>query len=171
MRMDEYLERWAEKYKPISHIPNAGSKEKAFYRIDSITSLKPFVENLANAKSPALAYVTQIDDTLGGQSNKFSFRPHRVFILVKREGKNLQNGFSEELADTDAKLFGAEIGYDLKAYILDDKKTNKDLAGITFEHSSIFTLPTMFNGWWPTEFVFNEQIGHNLCVNPEKYND
>ena len=39
-RMDEYLERWAEKYKPISHIPHATSKEKRFYRIDKGRSRK-----------------------------------------------------------------------------------------------------------------------------------
>lgn len=168
--MDEYLERWAEKYKPISHVPNAGSKEKRFYRIDAITSIPSFAANLVNAKSPSMAYVTQVDGTLGGQSEKFIMLTHRVFILIKQQGAVLQNGVAEDIAATDAKLLGAEIAQDLLAYIYNDKKNgNKDLAGIDFKGSVIFTTPQMFNGWWPTELTFNEIVSRNLCVNPEKY--
>jgi hypothetical protein len=169
--MDEYLERWAEKYKPISHVPNAGSKEKRFYRVDAITSIPSFAANLVNAKSPSMAYVTQVDGTLGGQSEKFIMLSHRVFIFVKQQGANLQNGVTEELAATDAKLLGAEIAQDLLAYIYHDwkKNGNKDLAGIDFKGSVIFTTPQQFNGWWPTELTFNEIVSRNLCVNPEKY--
>jgi hypothetical protein len=171
--MDEYLERWAEKYKPISHVPNAGSKEKRFYRIDAITSIPSFAANLVNAKSPSMAYVTQVDGTLGGQSEKFIMLSHRVFIFVKQQGTNLQNGVTEELAATDAKLLGAEIAQDLLAYIYHDwkKNGNKDLSGIDFKGSVIFTTPQQFNGWWPTELTFNEIVSRNLCVNPEKYHD
>lgn len=172
MRMDEYLERWAEKYKPISHIPNAGSKEKRYYRIDAITSIPSFAANLIHAKSPSLAYVTQVDATLGGQGDKFLMITHRVFVLVKQEGATLQNGVTEELAATDAKAMGAEIAQDLLAYIYHDKKNgNKDLDGIDFKGSVIFTTPQQFNGWWPTELTFNQIVSRNLCVNPEKYND
>lgn len=170
--MDEYLERWAEKYKPISHVPNAGSKEKRFYRISAITSMPDFTAKIVNAKSPSLAYVTMVDGTLGGQSEKFIMLTHRVFILIKQQGAVLQNGVAEDIAATDAKLLGAEIAQDLLAYIYNDKKNgNKDLAGIDFKGSVIFTTPQMFNGWWPTELTFNEIVSRNLCVNPEKYYD
>ena len=81
MRMDEYLERWAAKYKPISHIPNAGSKEKRYYRIDAITSMQSFTANLIHAKSPSLAYVTQVDATLGGQGDKFLIQTYHYCIF------------------------------------------------------------------------------------------
>lgn len=172
MRMDEYIEKWASIYKPISHMPNAGSKEKRFYRIDAITSIPSFAANLINAKSPSVGYVTQVDDTLGGQGDKFLLRTHRVFVFVKQQGVNLQNGVTEELAATDAKLLGEEIAQDLFAYIYNDKKNgNKDLAGVDFKGSVIFTTPQQFNGWWPTELTFNEIISRNLCVNPEKYRE
>lgn len=171
IRMDEYLERWAEIYKPISHKPNAGSKEKRFYRIDSITSIPSFAANLINAKSPSLGYVTQVDGTLGGQSEKFIHLTHRVFVFVKQQGVSLQNGVTEELAATEAKLLGSEIAQDLLAYCYHDKKSgNKDLDGIDFKGSVIFTTPQQFNGWWPTELTFNQIVSRNLCVNPEKYN-
>lgn len=170
-RMDNYLEKWAMIYKPVSHIPDAGSKGKRFYRIDAITSLSPFLANLVNAGSPSLAYVTQFDSTLCGQGNKFISVEHRVFVLVKQQGINLQNGVTEELAATEAKAEGAEIAQDLLAYIQEDyrKNHNKDLAGIDLAGSAIFTTPQQFNGWWPTELIFSQVSSRMLCVNREKY--
>ena len=152
-RMDNYLERWAEAYKPINHIPSAGSKERRFYRMDSIT------------------YITQIDATLAGQSEKFVIVTHRVFFLVKQAGINLQNGVTEELAATDAKVDGYEMAQDLLAYLYHDyrQNKNKDLEGIDFKGASIFTTPQQFNGWWPTEVVFTQMQPRILCVNREKY--
>ena len=102
-RMDEYLERWASKYKLLSHQPEAGSKGKRFYRIDAITSVPSFLANLANAGQVSLAYVTQFDAVLAGQGEKFLMREHRVFVLVKQQGVDVQNGVTEELAAADAK--------------------------------------------------------------------
>lgn len=170
-RMDNYLERWAEAYKPINHIPSAGSKERRFYRMDSITAIAPFMANLVNAKSPSMAYITQIDATLAGQSEKFVIVTHRVFFLVKQAGINLQNGVTEELAATDAKVDGYEMAQDLLAYLYHDyrQNKNKDLEGIDFKGASIFTTPQQFNGWWPTEVVFTQMQPRILCVNREKY--
>ena len=170
-RMDEYLEKWAAKYKPISHQPEAGSKGKRFYRIDSITSLEPFLTNLVNVKTSSMGYITQVDGVLAGNSEKFLMKNHRVFFFVKQQGTDLQNGITEELAATDAKYEGAEMAEDLLAYLCQEKKTNKDLAGFDFKGAAIFTTPQKFNGWWPTEVVFSQLSPRNLCVNKEKYHD
>lgn len=172
-RMDEYLERWASKYKLLSHHPEAGSKGKRFYRIDAITSVPSFLANLANAGQVSLAYVTQFDAVLAGQGEKFLMREHRVFVLVKQQGVDVQNGVTEELAAADAKAVGAEVAQDLLAYIYNDQKRNgnKDLEGIDFKGAAIFSTPQMFNGWWPTEVTFSQLMKRNLCVNPEKYHE
>lgn len=172
-RMDNYLEKWAMDYKPISHDLEAGGKGKRFYRIDAITSLAPFTANLINAKSPSMAYVTQFDSTLGGAGNKFLMMEHRVFFFVKQQGVSLQNGVTEELAAADAKAEGAELAQDLLAYLLHDKKQNRnpDLLGIDLDGAAIFTTPQQFNGWWPTELVFGQMVSRLLCVNKEKYKE
>ena len=171
-RMDEYLEKWATKYKPISHQPEAGSKGKRFYRLDSITSVAPFLANLVNVKTSSMGYITQVDGVLAGNSEKFLMKEHRVFFFVKQQGIDLQNGITEELAATEAKHEGSEMAEDLLAYLYQDhKKGNKDLAGIDFKGAAIFTTPQQFNGWWPTEVTFSQLSPRNLCVNKEKYHD
>lgn len=172
-RMDNYLEKWACKYKLLSHQPETGSRGHRFYRIDAITSLKPFCENLTQAKSPSMAYITQVDATLAGPGEKFMMVSHRVFFLVKRQEPNRTNGITQELADADAKDEGAEMGEDLLAYLYDDKKNkkNEDLEGLDFKGAVVYTTPQQFNGWWPTEVVFSQLVPRNLCVNQEKYYD
>lgn len=172
-RMDEYLEKWACKYIPLSHQPETGSKGQRFYRIDAITSVAPFLANLVNAKSPSMAYITQVDAVLAGQGEKFLMREHRVFFFVKQQGVNVQNGVTEELAATDAKIEGAEMAQDLLAWLYNDwrKNRNKELEGIDFKGAAIFTTPQQFNGWWPTEVTFSQLVPRNLCVNQEKYHD
>lgn len=170
-RMDDYLERWAQNYLPLSHQPEAGSKGKRFYRIHSITEVAPFLTNLTNAQTPSMGYVTQVDAVLTGQGEKFLMREHRVFFFVKQQGVSVQNGVTEELAATDAKMEGYEMAQDLLAWLYSDwkKNGNKDLAGIDFKGAAIFTTPQQFNGWWPTEVTFSQLSPRNLCVNKEKY--
>ena len=137
-RMDEYLEKWATKYKPISHQPEAGSKGKRFYRLDSITSVAPFLANLVNVKTSSMGYITQVDGVLAGNSEKFLMKEHRVFFFVKQQGIDLQNGITEELAATDAKHEGAEMAEDLLAYLIRTtrKETRTWLASTSRERPS-----------------------------------
>ena len=170
-RMDNYLEKWSSEYKPVSHQIGGTGKVKRFYRVDSITSIAPFLTNLIHASSPSVGYITQIDASLCGASNKLLRLDHRVFFFVKQAGGRLQNGITEEIAAMDAKLLGAEMAQDLLAYIRHDQKVNgnKDLAGIELDGATFFTTPQQFNGWWPTECVFQQVVSRDLCKVQEKY--
>ena len=49
-------------------------------------------------------------------------REHRVFVFVKQQGVDVQNGVTEELAAADAKAVGAEVAQDLLAYIYNTRR-------------------------------------------------
>lgn len=170
-RMDNYLERWAEMYKPISHCAGSTGKERRFYRIDSFTSIEPFASKLNLVKSPCVAFVTQVDMNVRGNSDAFLLENHRVFFLVKQEGPGSAGGLRDELAATEAKRQGREIAEDCLAYLYYDMRTNrnKDLAGIDFSSATIYSMPRQFNGWWPVELIFAQLSPRKLCVEPEKY--
>lgn len=170
-RMDNYLEKWSMIYKPISHNPEKGSEGKRFYRIDDIEHLAPLIANLPSAKSPSLAYVTRFEGDLAGTGNKLMSVDYYIFILVKQQGTNIQNGVVEEVAAMDAKMEGVEIAQDLLAYMQNDyrKNNNKDIGGIDMDKVAIFNTPRQLNGWWPTAFCFSKLMSRNLCVNKEKY--
>lgn len=170
-RIDNYLEKWAQRYKPISHDPTRGSRDKRFYRIDSITRVEDFATNLTQAKSPSMAVVTQMDGAFDGASNKFIRYTHRIFFFVKQPAANLSRGVIDEVGAADAKAEGQELAQDLMAWLYHDKTVNrnKDLAGLDFSTATAFTVPQKFNGWWPTEVVIEHLVPRNLCVNEEKY--
>lgn len=170
-RIDDYCEAWAQKFKPISHNPERGSKDKAFYRMDSITRLEEFAAGLAHAKSPSMAVVTQIDGEMVSNNPKFIRYTHRVFFFVKQAGSILQNSPTDEVAAANAKYEGVELVYKLIAYMFNDKTKNKntDLEGMDFNTASIISVPQKFNGWWPTELVIEHIIPRQLCVSKEDY--
>lgn len=170
-RIDDYCEAWAQKFKPISHNPERGSRNKAFYRMDSITRLEEFATGLTHAKSPSMAVVTQIDGEMVSNNPKFMRYTHRIFFFVKQAGSVLQNSPIDEVAAANAKYEGVELVQKLIAYIYNDKTKNKnnDLDGIDFNTATIISVPQKFNGWWPTELVIEHVIPRQLCVNNEDY--
>lgn len=171
-RLDNYLEQWAQVYKPISHDPTRGSRDKRFYRMDSITRLEEFTANLTQAKSPSMAVVTQMDGAVEGSSNKFMRYTHRIFFMVKQTDTNALRGVIDELGAADAKAEGQELAQDLLAWFYEDKdkNKNKELAGLDFSTATVFSVPQKFNGWWPTELVIEHVVPRDLCINKEKYN-
>lgn len=169
-RVDNYLEQWAQVYKPISHDPTRGSRDKRFYRMDSITRLEEFLANMAQAKSPSMAVVTQMDGAVEGSSNKFMRYTHRIFFMVKQTDTNALRSVIDELGAADAKAEGQELAQDLLAWFYEDKNKNKELAGLDFSTATVFSVPQKFNGWWPTELVIEHVVPRDLCINKEKYN-
>lgn len=172
-RMDNYLERWAEMYRPISHSVGATGRERRFFRIDSFTSIEPFASKLTLVKSPCMAFVTQVDMKLAGNNNNFLYVDHRVFFLVKQEGAGAPSGLRDELAATEAKREAAEMAEDCLAYLYYDLRNqrNENLSGIDFSSATIYSMPRQFNGWWPVELIFSQLLPRRLCVNREKYDE
>lgn len=170
-RMDNYLEHWASIYRPISHSIDSTGKDRRFFRIDSFTSIEPFASKLTLVKSPCMAFVTQVDMKLEGNSDAFLQVAHRVFFLVKQEGAGSPGGLRDELSATDAKRAAAEMAEDCLAYLYYDYRTlrNKDLSGIDFTGATIYSMPRQFNGWWPVELIFSQLMPRKLCVEREKY--
>lgn len=170
-RIDNYLEKWAQIYKPISHDPTRGSRDKRFYRIDSIFKLESFAANISLAKSPSMLVVTQMDGELDGQSSKFIRYTHRVFFMVKQVSASGLSGVIDEVGAADAKAEGQLLGQDLLAWLMHDYKENKnkELAGLDFSTATIFSVPEKFNDWWGTEVTIEHLVPRNLCVSNEKY--
>lgn len=170
-RIDDYCEAWAQKFKPISHNPEWGSKDKSFYRMDSITRLEDFAARLTHAKSPSMAVVTQIDGEMVPNNPKFMRYTHRIFFFVKQAGSVLQNSPTDEVAAANAKYEGVELVQKLIAYMFNDKTKvkNGDLEGLDFNTTTIITVPQKFNGWWPVELVIERVIPRQLCVSKEDY--
>lgn len=179
-RIDNYVEAWAQRFAALSHDPTRGSKNKRMYRMDSIMRNEEFAANLANAKSPSVAAVTQFDGAVT-QGAKFITFTHRIFFMVKQTTNSINNPVINEVAAADAKEQGVEMAMKFLAYMQADKMgrrssegrpavpPNPDLAGLEIDSADIVTDPVQHNGWWFTELLVQHTQSRPLCVVPTDY--
>ena len=166
-RFDNYLEQWAANYLPISHNPAKGSKDKGFVRMDTIARLEEMVNLLASSrKNIVLGAVTQVDVAASPNNPKIMIHTRTAFVWVKQPSTTTD----KELLAAEAKQTGLEVANDLLAYITEDKKTNKTLAGLSIDNFQILSSPVQFGTWWPVMILIQQAESRQLCVKPEKYN-
>lgn len=79
-RLDNLLEDWATRYKPLSHDPAEGTKHKTFYRIDRLGGDNGFARNFNTAPSPCMAFPTSIDAKMGRNAKQISY--HHGFYFM-----------------------------------------------------------------------------------------
>ena len=82
-RLDNFLEAWAQKYRPLSHDPSAKSKHRTFYRIDRLGDSNEFVRNFNTAPSPCMAVPTNIDGGMGKNNKQLQYH-HGLYFMVKQ---------------------------------------------------------------------------------------
>ena len=180
-RFDNYCEEWAKKFRPISHDPNIGSKEKRFYRMNYYQELNTLCTNLNMAKSPAMAVATQIEAETEGKTSKFLRHSLKVYFLVRQESSAIAVGAASELNAAAAKAEGYELAEKFLAYISADKNgikddqgnllspANPDLHGLVLDRAEIFTAPSIYGNWWVTALIIENITQRQLCVNREEY--
>ena len=83
-RLDNLIEQWAADFKLVSHNPEGGAAGKRFFRIDSISDLKPVILSLTKIKTPVVAFSTQIEGS-SNESGAGTYYLANIFILVQQE--------------------------------------------------------------------------------------
>lgn len=168
-RFDNLLEDWAVSYKPLSHNKARGSKDRCFYRVDTINAESDFVRNYATAKSPAMAYATNLDAKIGKNANAIEYT-HTIYFLVKQSGSGLSKKALDDKDATECKYASDELVQDLLAFLMEKKRTVAALKGLDIEGAEWATIPVKYNGWWICGLELTQYVQRQLCVNPEKYN-
>ena len=166
-RFDNYCEEWAKSFKLIKHDPARGSKNKAFYRMDSFSKIIPLCTSLSTGKDIAMAVVTKLDADAEGHTSKYLHFTYNAFILVKQKDTTFPT--DQEIYAADAKALGFEIAEKFLAYMEQDKTVNKDLKALNLSHASIFTDDVAYGKWWATEIILENVVQRVLCVKPEDY--
>lgn len=191
VRFDKLLERWAELYKPLSHNPDKSQKQKAFYRIDSLSAENEFVRNINTAKSPAMAFSTLVDAKVAPGEKAVSYIYTAYFMLkqvavgMKTTPKTDDDAACECKADLDEICqdfcsFLAELraaaNRNQKEYVFPGgaaipitNDVTQAYRGIDVSTFNWGSLPQFKNGWWVFAFQFEVKEPRNLCLDPNKY--
>ena len=187
-RLDNVLEDWATRYKPLSHDMAAGSKKKTFFRVTMIDEDNYVVRNFNTLSSPCMAYATHIDAELQQNVNRISYR-HVIYFLVKQNTAPQKTPHTDETAATEARYETDGMVQDLLAWLFDlkqkasngdksftsplfsltDKATREGLRGLQLDTANWATLPVHWNGWQVCGLSIEQIVPRDLCINPEKY--
>ena len=182
-RLDNLLEDWATRYKPLSHDPAEGAKHKTFYRIDRLGGDNGFARNFNTAPSPCMAFPTSIDAKMGRNAKQISYH-HGFYFMVKQASASLsKTNHSADLDAADCKAELNDLAIALLAYLFDlrakarkmqlgDTYTKADciaIAGLELEEAEWWTVPELYNGWWVLGIEFDRTESRELCVNEEQY--
>ena len=172
-RIDNLIEQWATVYKPISHDPCKGSKQRRFFRFDSLEKALDITSQFTGFKSPVSGIVTQFDGVSRGKLMELEVI---VFVFTKQlSPRSDANG--AEIAATDAKWYGAEMCNDLWIWLTEKKKSVANdtknelywLTGLDTDSVKILSYPVMLNDWWPTMLEVKVKVPRQLCSDESKY--
>ena len=177
-RFDDFCEQWASAYVPISHIPGRNSKQKRFFRHDSIDERLEVAKNITNVSKcdMFMSVITAFDGELislsdnASKPNFYSWRRHAMFWARGEGGSVSKTSPIDEVSAAEAKARGVEAATDFIAFIskmAEDK--HSPLAGIEYDSIEIVTLPVSFNGWWITCVNFSQSEPRQKCVIGSKY--
>lgn len=180
--LSDIIERWAERYRPIAHQPAAGSKDKAFYRIRSISDNSEFVRNQHTAKSPCVAYSVLIDAEASG-TDAVNYE-HTIYFLMKNRSSSLaKSARQDDDAVEDVQQQLDEFAQDLLAYLhrmklsgscpvtktplSDDER--RMLRGMDFSKAHWSSLPVKFSEWHILGLQIEQVSPRTSCIDAEKY--
>jgi hypothetical protein len=174
-RIDNLIEQWATLYTAISHNPARGSKQKRFFRFNSLPENQELGTKFNTATTPLAGVVTQFD---GVSSGKFLQLTVVVYVFTKQAAA-VSNTSDNELTATDAKIYGAEILNDLWTWLGEKKKQasgnpkSEDywMRGMNLDQIQICSEDRHYNGWWPTFLMLKVDVPRQTCSDKTKYRE
>lgn len=160
-KFGEIIEEWAEKYKPMQHVPGETSKNKRFFLIDSIVSLPDFMKSITSTNSPCVAYEFHIKASITGGM----IRPtYTVYFLVdcgtSKPNKVMANNAVTQAADHALKFL---------AWIREQQETRPELRNIEVDNVDMDTFGPLLNGWYAVFLEFQDIDNFSMCVDPDDY--
>ncbi|MBR1377963.1 MAG: hypothetical protein IJ557_02410 [Bacteroidaceae bacterium] len=172
-RIDNLIEQWATQYRPIAHIPQKGSKQRRFFRFDSLDKAIDMTSQFAAMKGPVAGIVTQFD----GMSRGNLIELEVVVFIFTKQSTPRSDAQGAELAAVDAKMEGADICNDLWIWLSEKKREvgnntkheNYWLRGLDLDSIAIMSYPVMLNDWWPTSLEIKVKIPRQTCSDASKY--
>lgn len=174
-RIDDLVEKWASTYTPIKHDPKKGSKQKRFYRFNSLEETQELLMKLNVQTTPVAGIVTQND---GVSVGKFLRMTVAVYVFTKQKAQ-VSDTAANEKAAADAKIYGVEILNDLWTWLKYKKdhasKSPKSdeywMQGMDLDKIQICNEDRQHNGWWPTFLMLKVDIPRQTCVDWSKYSE
>lgn len=158
---DDFVERWAEIYRPMQHVPGKRSKNQRFFLTDTYMGMSDFMTGIQPDRSPCVVMESNAEGEL---SDFYDMPEYTLYFMVRAE--EMSDGYSARLAKREAVLH-------MKKFVsyLKQKQQNEEPSVINIEVERIRyqTVGPMFDGWFGVTITLNDVKKMNGCVNEEDY--
>jgi len=164
-RLDNYMEKWAEAYKPLSHT----SKDPAFFRMNDIFTLDEFLQNYKDIDKPCCGIVTHLKANINGKK-RIEYPTYECVFLIRADARDYK-------LQADAKHEIWEIMWAFIIKLDEDRQkalaslSNSPLARIDLSNLKADTIGPITDGWFMVTLTINSEE-HNLrCYTPTDYDE
>ena len=162
-KLYDFVEHWAQIYKPIQHTPDG--KNKRFFFTIGFMGMVNFLQNNDTVKSPCILMESNVEGDIGD----YDVTEHTIYCLVRAtdatEGRAIQEAISE----------GKRHLKKLLTFMKEQKRKRVSpyitlLAGIQPEQLLHYqTTGPLYDGWVAIHVTIPETETTSICVDRNDY--
>lgn len=162
MRFDQFVEEWAEKYKPMQHVSGEASKNCRFFYVDNYLSMADFMSSIPKTESPCVVMESNVEGVLNGGKDTAEYT---LYFMVKC-GTSKPDGRMANAVKLEAKQHMMKF----MAYLNDRiEDGDRDLKYIETENVQYATIGPLLNGWYAVVLTLVDLKAWNMCVDSNDY--
>lgn len=158
---DDFVEHWAEIYRPMQHVPGKKSKNKRFFSTDTYMGMSDFMTTVQPDKSPCVIMESNAEGEL---SDSFDMPEYTLYFMVR--AKDMSDGAAAKVAKREAKMHMKKFITYLK------NKQEEEVRGVENIDTSRIryqTVGPMYDGWWGVTITLSDVQGLNRCMDGNDY--
>lgn len=158
---DEFVEHWAEIYRPMQHVPGKRSKNQRFFLTDTYMGMTDFMTTIQPDKSPCVIMESNAEGEL---SDSYDMPEYTLYFMVRADDMN--DGSSARMAKREAKTHMKKFMSYLK------RKQEGDEPGVGNINTSRVryqTIGPMYDGWFGVTITLDDVQSLNRCVDRDDY--
>lgn len=157
----EFVEHWAEIYKPMQHIRGKNSKNERFFLTDTYMGLSDFMTNVQPQKSPCVVMETSLEGTLNEQ---FDTPRYSIYFMVS--SGMMSDGREAKEAKEEAKMHMMKFF----TYLKNKQDRNyPSVRNIRLENIDYQTIGPLYNGWYGATISLRDVEAIDRCISNEDY--
>lgn len=158
---DDFVEHWAEIYRPMQHVPGKRSKNQRFFSTDTYMGMTDFMTSIQPKQSPCVIMESNVE---GDLSEFYDMPEYTLYFMVRAEEMN--DGSSARTAKKEAKKHMNKFIAYLRRKQEEEHPSvkNIDLSRVHYQ-----TIGPMYDGWYGATITLADVQGINQCMDSEDY--
>lgn len=161
----EFAEEWAVRYKPMSHTPEKGGKNKRFFPCEGINSIPAMIAAANGVKSPILMVESDVE---GKATDRFFYNEYHLYFCCKDSLGTDPSGLATKREA--AKHMEKFIAYLNECKDKDSELYKPGLEKVELENMQYYSINLFQDGWYGAQLDIVNIEPIDLEVSDDDYN-